>query len=267
MTGKEHMLRKDFAAKLREMRKKSGVRQKDIAGRLGLSCASVSQFMNGVSLPKMDQLKTMLEAMSVPADEAGKMRFLLMLARSGAPGPDLETDMPGEDRFRSAGEGFPGLGALPEWGDLDVPDIAFASPGRHGGGVPLLVLEDMREYSPEIPLAVYARERMRETVLRDFGTFGPPVIVQTTGERLNIPFGHLVRLALTDTLPEDYTSLRLCRFADDSYRLLPPEEPLDRKWRELLPPPTGGAERCWQLPVLEMTLTPVCRTGTGQERG
>ncbi|MCI5778768.1 MAG: helix-turn-helix domain-containing protein [Lentisphaeria bacterium] len=262
------MLRKDFAAKLREIRKKSGVRQKEIAARLGLSCASISQFMNGVSLPKMDQLKTMLEVMRTPADEAGKMRFMLMLARSGAPGPDPAADVTQERWPLSAGGEFPGIGALPGWGDLNTPDIAFASPGRHeGGGVPLLVLEDMREYSPEVPLAVYARERMRETVIRDFGALGPPVIVQTTGERLNIPFGHLVRLALTDTLPEDYTSLRLCRFADDSYRLLPPEEPLDRKWREFLPPPADGAERCWQLPVLEMTLTPVCRTGAEQDQG
>ena len=54
---------------------------------------------------------------------------------------------------------------------------------------------------------------------------------------------------------------------DNHDRLLPPEEPLDRKWREFLPPPADGAERCWQLPVLEMTLTPVCRTGAEQDQG
>ena len=86
------MYRENFAEELRRLRKKSGVRQKELAERLGLSTASISQFMNGVNLPNMKQLNAMLKVMNIPLDEVGSARFLLMMARAAGPEEDRSPD-------------------------------------------------------------------------------------------------------------------------------------------------------------------------------
>ena len=248
------MQRKDFAEELRALWKKSGVRQKDLADRLGLSCASISQFMNGVSLPKLDQLHVMLTLMNVPAAEAGKLRFQLLIARSN--GRDAAEDVP-EWPFKPESDQAPEI-SDPRWQDPSAKNILFASP-KPGEiqGVPLVLLSDLDDYRPDIPLIRLARRKMRKAVFRDFGTFDEAVVLRTTGDKLGMPYCELVQLAVTDAVAAGTAPLLLQQMTDGSHRVILADKRDTTGWRNFLPAPTDTqTDVFWQLAVIEITVIP-----------
>ena len=254
------MQRKEFAEELRALWKKSGVRQKDLAERLGLSCASVSQFMNGVSLPKLDQLHVMLTMMNIPAAEAGKLRFQLLVARSNGPDTARGDDLPPEWPFGPDPD--PSLVFDNVQGqDTDEGEIRFASPlPGEIRGVPLISLNDLDDYRRDVPLIRLARRRMRKTVFRDFGAFDEAVVLRASGDQLGMPYCALVQLAVTDAPSEETSPLLLQQLADDSCRVILADEADPSGWRHFLPAAEEKqADVRWQLTVLEMTVIPNSR--------
>ena len=251
------MQRKDFADELRALWKKSGVRQKDLADRLGLSCASVSQFMNGVSLPKLDQLHVMLTLMNVPAAEAGKLRFQLLIARSnGRDAADEDGALP-EWPFKPEPDQAPEV-SDPRWQDPSAKDIQFASP-KPGEiqGVPLILLDDLDDYRPDVPLIQLARRKMRKAVFRDFGAFDEAVVLRAAGDRLGMPYCRMVQLAVTDAVAEGAAPLLLQQMTDGSRRVILADGKDASGWRNFLPAPADTKTGVfWQLAVLEITVIP-----------
>ena len=60
------MTREIFAKTLQDIVRESGIRQVVIAQALGLSAAAVSQFIHGITLPKLNQLNALLDLLCVP---------------------------------------------------------------------------------------------------------------------------------------------------------------------------------------------------------
>ncbi len=245
------MSREEFAKDLRMMCKKYNIKQKELAEVLLLSCAAVSQFMTGASLPKPEQLVKMMEKMGTTAQESQSMLFRLMLARTGInethtdPGPETESTWPfNMNHF------FPPNA-------LNTPENLFKDPAS-GTSVPVLYLEDMDDFTAGAVLNNYAQSRSRRGIIRDFGIFDDAVIIETCGEKISLPYCGLVQLTVAGKLPENYTSLMLCRLNDNSYRIIP--ECDNMRWQLFSLGKTPAKESIvWQLPLLEMSFTPLCR--------
>lgn len=246
------MTREDFANDLRMMCKKYNVKQKELAEVLLLSCAAVSQFMTGVSLPKPEQLVRIMEKIGATPRESQSMLFRLTLLRTGmnetpaVKKKEEELTWPfGMDQF------FPPNA-------LNTPKDLFCDPATRSS-IPILFLEDMAEFTTDSVLNNYAQSRSRRTIIRDFGTlFEDVVIIETSGEKISLPHCGLVQLSIAGKLPEGYSSLTLCRMKDDSYHIVPERDNMRWQLFTLEPPPAPESVK-WQLPVLEMSFTPICR--------
>ena len=246
------MNREEFAAFLRTMCKKYSVKQKDLAEILGISCAAISQFMNGVSLPRPEQLVKMTEHMGMPAQESQTLLFRLLLVRNGM----------NEKQKIAVNDSWP-LGAdhFFEHSSLSTPHDLFSDVSAQSS-VPLLYLEDMEDFTCGTVLMSYARSRSRRIIVRDFGSFKNTVIIKTTGDKLSLSHTGPIQLALTNDLPSGYTSLNLCRLRNGSYCISPGNDQME--WQLFaIKKELDEKEVLWHLPLLEMSLTPVYCTDMG----
>ncbi|MBE6398598.1 MAG: helix-turn-helix domain-containing protein [Lentisphaerae bacterium] len=252
------MFKKKFAQKLRELQKRSGVRQKDLAVKLGMSDALVSQFMHGVALPRMEQFRMMLEIMDVPADEAGRLRFQLMMARAGSqdepstpvqPDPDVSILMP-ETPCDISGE-------QNHWKNLCNDYFLAEAPEQKKSGIPVIMLNDMNVFDHSIPLETYARHRTTNMASISSPLPGT-VLILADGASLALPHCGTLRLLVTDKLPEGTSSLELYGFNDNTFRIIPSRKNDSAHWDSFFPSQQFEADQVrWKLPLLEMGITPV----------
>lgn len=246
------MSREKFAEDLRMMCKKYNVKQKDLAEALQLSCAAVSQFMNGVSLPKPEQLEKMMEKIGATPQETQSMLFRLLLLRTGF----SETSAAPEEKEEEQSWPF-GMDQFFPPNSLHEPLNLFNDPAARSA-VPFLYLEDMDKFTSGTVLNAYARSHSRRFIVRDFGCFDDVAVIETRGEKLDLPHCGLVQLVVAAKLPEKYTSLTLCRLNDRSYCIVPERD--NMRWQLFaLDAPPAPEKIMWQLPLLEMSFTPLCR--------
>ena len=195
------MSREKFAEDLRMMCKKYNVKQKDLAEALQLSCAAVSQFMNGVSLPKPEQLEKMMEKIGATPQETQSMLFRLLLLRTGF----SETSAAPEEKEEEQSWPF-GMDQFFPPNSLHEPLNLFNDPAARSA-VPFLYLEDMDKFTSGTVLNAYARSHSRRFIVRDFGCFDDVAVIETRGEKLNLPHCGLVQLVVAAKLPEKSVSV------------------------------------------------------------
>lgn len=240
------MNRQDFADCFRQMCKQYNIKQKDLAECLGLSCAAISQFMSGVSLPSQDQMDKMLLKMSVSPRDAGTMRFRLMIARS----EKIKKEIPENNSIWPIPQDYVPIGVP------NSPDILFGDPGSLPA-IPVIHLEDLNTYSPNEALHSFAKRNMRRIIRRDVGSFGTVVAVETSGSDIDIACSGVINLLLMENMPDNCSSLELCKFPDNTYSIAASDQ--SPRWQSFTSIQPQNSTPEWKLPVLEMSITPLLR--------
>lgn len=254
------MYKKEFAQKLRELQKRSGVRQKDLAERLGLSDALVSQFMHGVALPRMEQFRTMLEVMNIPSAEAGKLSFQLMMTRAGSQHEPHQPAVAEPEVIATPRNNHRNSPKVPQPWSNDCHDF-FLSEDVDATipGIPVIMLTDMDVFDHSIPLETYARHRTDKLMKYRTTDLPGTVLILADGNSLALPHCGTLRLYVSDQLPGGNSSLELCGFQDDTFRIIPNQENGAGNWEAFFPVQQFAQEQIrWKLPLLEVGLTPVC---------
>ena len=76
-------LKQQFLRLLRDVMRRNGVRQAEVARRLGMSASAISQVMNGVLLPSQRRLDQLFEILHPEVKEAEELQRMLYWLRSG----------------------------------------------------------------------------------------------------------------------------------------------------------------------------------------
>ena len=76
------MQRNVFAKQLMMLIRRSGMRQIELAGKIGVSSAAISQFVHGITLPSPKHSLAIFDVLKVPAKTRSQLQYQLMLARS-----------------------------------------------------------------------------------------------------------------------------------------------------------------------------------------
>lgn len=257
------MRREIFAKHLRQLIKDAGIRQTDLAFALGISSAAISQFTHGSAMPNPRQLDTILTVLRTPPHIAEKIKYQLLLARSepkkNKPQKvDLSDQLDENYRwpFMLDQYSVDDYYELCNKNDEGLADFVGVSENNKVG-VPVIYLEDLQYFDPNTRLALFSQLYMRDMVIRDFGLYEEPSIVQTSGQKLCMSNFTNIQLVITQELPEDMTSLELCFSNTGKFWLLPHEKQIS-KWHVFCDKtPEKRENMLWSLPVLEVTMIPL----------
>ncbi len=256
------MRREIFAKHLRQLIKDAGIRQTDLAFALGVSSAAISQFTHGTAMPNPQQLETILMVLRTPPHIAQKIKYQLLLARSEPKKNKPEkvdlSDKLDEDYrwpFMLDQYSIADYYNLCDNNDEGLADFVGVSENNKVG-IPIIYLEDLQFYDPDTPLAHFSQLYMRDMVVRDFAPYEEATIVQTSGNKLSMSNFTNIQLVITQTIPDDITSLELCLSDTGHFWLLPQEKQMS-KWHVFCDKtPEKRENMLWTLPVLEVTMIP-----------
>ena len=252
------MKREIFANALNEIIKDSGIRQNVIAEALDLSSAAISQFVHGTALPKADLLAEIMSILNVHSSKRILMQQWLLEAKEEAQNSDspiIEFDEK-EDEEEDDGQ-VNSFNLEVMYKNSNCSKIFFSEPAA---GVPIIQLESLRMYDPNLNLADFAANCSHDIILRDYGSADSPVIVQTTGDMLGLRYFGMVQMLVVNSMPVGSSVFELFYYRKkDFFRMLPRS---DKK--ELLHGleslfdedsfPT--AKPTWMLSVIEFTVFP-----------
>jgi hypothetical protein len=102
---------------------------------------------------------------------------------------------------------------------------------------------------------------VHDTVIRDYGSIGSPVIVKTAGCLVGMNYPGPVQLVISQDAPESYSALRLVSYVDGSYQVILKEDESDfNHMRSLFNKPRHANPKKvkWCVTVLEFTIIPLC---------
>lgn len=125
-------------------------------------------------------------------------------------------------------------------------------------GVPIINLYDLDNYDTGMSLIDYANACLHDTVIRNYGSVGAPVIVKTTGDQLGLNYLGPVQMVLVADMAPEMSMMSLSRYSNNAYRLVPTGEENDIFGIRIF---SDGVEypKCspiWTFPLLEITFIP-----------
>lgn len=286
-------LKQQFLHLLRDVMRRNGVRQADVARHLNMSASAMSQVMSGVMLPSQRRLDQMFEFLHPDLEEAEELQHMLYWLRSGR---DSLTSGSNRRLFMlrcrsgmsirqlSESTGMTGArlrklenaaGACPTSeeatklagalgcstdeliGEEKSYEASAALPVEAAEGLrcslPMISLADMTAYSAEDDIGEFAQRLVREYVAGD-AVAGASAVVGVSASELFSDLPGDFFLTLGDRNAEKNAALRLCRNASGEFFVRGARSGVFRK-------PGGGTDEVWSVPILEICYIPQNRGG------
>ena len=278
-------LKQRFVKLLRELLRRSGIRQKDLGPKLGVTASAASQILNGAMTPsqsRMDQLLELLKPEVAEAQLLQDMAFWLRSGRREMPSPTnrklfflrCRSGLSAADLARLAGiepkrvhalENQPGaipsdleLAALSAVLGEGVAELAAADGGdacryveaadsEHTAMLPQIGIGELRNYDGTEPIGDFAVRRARGFVeCSDISPDAAAVCVVPAAEVELDGFG-VLKMTLGEKPQRGMEKILLC--AD------PAGKPFIRGW-SFAPAADSRRKAVWSIPLLEISYTP-----------
>ena len=278
------MQRKIFARQLMMLIRKSGMRQIELAERIGVSSAAISQFVHGVTLPTQRHILAIFDALQIPAKGRSQIQYQLMLARS-EPRKNSSNQFPAlfplrtkkglsiaqveartgicqeriveleqdgnatisDDEKRKFSEIY-GIGAADD--DANYGEAA----GYDSSGAPQIMVSDPLDYNRDEPIHKFAWRNIRNFLSRPVNDVKNPVIAQAFSNEIGFLHDGLLQLVLTEAPPSGYEPLELRLYQGGIFRLW---QPGMNKEQDDVPSFETHGTLLWSIPVAEIVLQPL----------
>lgn len=235
--------------------RESGIRQTILAQAMDLSPAMLSQFTNGSLLPSVVQLRSLLDLLCVPAEQQGQVVKLLLDAKKAAGEKieewEVEADEDGEE---TSGTEPLDAGAFDH---LYNPDSTTDKIFRETpiNAVPVIRLDELAGYDGRMSVSDFAFTRLHDTIIREYGSLGVPVMINTCGSFLGLTYPGMVQLVICDEQEDHISSLRLRYYGNGSFHLVSVDD--QDGLGGIMTPVPDKAKPKWSFPVIEFTIIPI----------
>ena len=286
------MQRKIFAKQLMMLIRKSGLRQIELAAKIGVSSAAISQFVHGTTLPTPHHMELIFAALKTPAKTRSQLQYQLMLARSEPRRLGGNKNKPVELMPIRSSQGYSitevsartGISseriiALEENPNLplteqekqqfsliygvnfDHQEIAVESPSDIGnvynkGGAPLIMVSDLLEYDKqEETIDEFAWRNIRNFVSNVVNGVSRPVFAQAFSDEVGFRHDGLLQIVLAENRPAGFAPMELRMYEGGIFRLWQPGN--EGSKRDDLPSFETHGTLVWSLPVVEVILKPL----------
>ena len=285
------MQRKIFAKQLLMLIRKSGMRQIELAAKIGVSSAAISQFVHGTTLPTPRHMSLIFDVLKIPARTRAQIQYQLMLARSeprkmeNQPSYSLltlrashglsllqvsaRTDIPLERLLELEQENdasvteeekekFSKLFGI-NW---DSQEMTLEEPQAVGqyqnSGAPQIMVSDLVEYDRSEPIDEFAWRNIRNFLSYNLSGIVKPVIAQAASEDVGFRHEGLVQIVLSETRPAGYAPMELRFYEGGIFRLW---QPSSAKNKDDAPSFETHGTLLWAIPVVEVILQPLKMKG------
>lgn len=281
------MQRKIFAKQLLMLIRKSGMRQIELAAKIGVSSAAISQFVHGTTLPTPRHMGLIFDVLKIPARTRAQIQYQLMLARAeprkteGGPGYSLltlrashglsllqvsaRTDIPQERLLELEQNGDAELTAEEKkklstlfsvnW---DSPELNMEEPQAIGqyqnSGAPQIMVRDLLDYDRSEAIDEFAWRNIRNFLSYNLGGISKPVIAQAFSEDVGFLHEGLVQIVLSEVRPAGYATMELRLYEGGVFRLW---QPSGAKNKDDVPSFETHGTLLWSIPVVEVILQPL----------
>lgn len=283
------MQRKIFAKQLMMLIRKSGMRQIEVASKIGVSSAAISQFVHGTTLPSLTNMKAIFDVLRIPIKTRNQIQYQLMLARA-------------ESRFSSEDNSGLALMHMRAGAELSIDEVAARSDmsverlaelesgnvnnitaeekeklsAIYGidfdtseaaveeasdisslykrGGAPQIMVSDLLSYDGKENIAEFAWQNIRNFVSHKVKGVSRPVVAQAFSNEVGFLHDGLLQIFLSQTRPAGYAQMELRMYDGGVFRLWQPG--LSDK-RSQTPSFETHGTLIWSLPVVEVILQPL----------
>ena len=284
------MQRRIFAQQLMMLIRKSGFRQIEIASKIGISSAAISQFVHGTTLPTLRHMEMIFNTLKVPVKTRNQMQYQLMLARSeprytgkknngitlmplrASMGLSIDevaarTDMTVERLTEIENAGI-SVATEEEKNKLseiynvnfEKEEIAVAESGDinslyQRGGAPQIMVSDLVEYDGEEKISEFAWRNIRNFISHTVSGVSKPVVAQAYSSEVGFLHDGLLQIVLSDTRPTGYATMELRMYEGGIFRLWQPGNTPEKN--DNVPSFETHGNLLWSLPVVEVILQPL----------
>lgn len=286
------MQRKIFAKQLMMLIRKSGLRQIELASRIGVSSAAISQFVHGTTLPTPHHMELIFDVFKTPAKTRSQLQYQLMLARSEPRRLGDNKNKPVELMPIRSSQGYtitevaartgisvdriialeenPTLALTNEeklqfsqiYGvNFDAQDVSLESPSEdgniyHKGGAPLIMVSDLIDFDrQEETIDEFAWRNIRNFVSQVINGVPRPVFAQAFSDEVGFRHDGLLQIVLSETRPYGFAPMELRMYEGGVFRLWQPGS--DNAKRDDLPSFETHGTLVWSIPVVEVILKPL----------
>ena len=283
------MQRNVFAKQLMMLIRRSGMRQIELASKIGVSSAAISQFVHGITLPSPKHIQAIFEALRVPAKNRSQLQYQLMLARSeprrsnrinsdslfhmrsrrGLSPAQVEArtgitqdrlmELEQNEKATLTAEEKDKLAELygVDWEKaklISEPDGVETNP--YGDlGAPQIMVSDLLDYNREEPIDKFAWQHIRNFITRPVNDVVKPVVAQAFSDEVGFRHDGLLLIVLTETPPSGYAPMELRLYEGNVFRLWQPERIPSP--RDAAPCFENDGTLIWSIPVAEVILQPL----------
>ena len=282
------MQRKVFAKQLLMLIRKSGLRQIEVAAKIGVSSAAISQFVHGTTLPTPKHMAAIFDALNVPVRSRSQLQYQLMLARSeprkenkgsssllplrAGSGLSLaqvaaRTDISQERLLELEQEsGAPITEAerdtLAElygvrWNqkNLAFEELAADVVNYQNNGAPQIMVRDLLDYNRSAEAVdEFAWRNIRNFLSYNLNGISKPVIAQAFSDEVGFLHEGLLQIVLSEVRPAGYSPMELRLYEGNVFRLW---QPASTKVKNDVPSFETHGTLIWSIPVVEVILQPL----------
>ena len=248
------MQRKIFAKQLLMMIRKSGMRQIEIASKIGVSSAAISQFVHGTTLPTPHHMESIFEILRIPAKTRAQLQYQLMLARSeprnlskkSAPISLMpiraslnlslaevaaRTDISTERLVELEESANPQLtkeekerlsevyGVDFDNGEVSLNDSGDINSMYQNGGAPQIMVSDLIEYSRDETIDQFAWRNIRNFISHTVSGVPRPVLAQAFSYEVGFLHDGLLQIVLAESRPSGFAPMELRMYDGGVFRL------------------------------------------------
>ena len=281
------MQRKIFAKQLLMLIRKSGMRQIELAAKIGVSSAAISQFVHGTTLPTPRHMGLIFDVLKIPARTRAQIQYQLMLARSEPRKQENEqsfslltlrashglsllqvsarTDI-SQERLLELEQNPEAVMSEEEKDKLstlfginwDNKEMALEEPQAIGqyqnNGAPQIMVSDLVEYDRSEPIDEFAWRNIRNFLSYNLNGISKPVIAQAFSDEVGFRHEGLVQIVLSEVRPTGYAPMELRFYEGGVFRLW---QPSSGKVKVDTPSFETHGTVLWSIPVVEVILQPL----------
>ena len=284
------MQRKIFAKQLMMMIRKSGLRQIELAAKIGVSSAAISQFVHGTTLPTPHHMELIFETLRIPAKTRAQLQYQLMLARSEprnlgkkmntialmpiraslnlslaevAARTDISTErlveLEESVKLNLTKEEKVKLSEV--YGvDFDNCEMNLEEPGDinsmyQNGGAPQIMVSDLVEYSRDEPIDQFAWRNIRNFISHTVNGVTRPVLAQAFSHEVGFLHDGLLQIVLAEHRPSGFAPMELRMYDGGVFRIWQPGTNSGK--RDDMPSFETHGTLIWSLPIVEVILQPL----------
>ncbi len=246
----------NFYDEIQNIIRESGIRQNIIAQAMDMSPAALSQIMHGLQRPTISQLCSLLDLLCVPYHQQGYIVNLLIEAKKEAGEFDSEEFEMYEKELAVDSDPRADIGTFDTFytGEDQVHSLFQETPLN---AAPVVHLASLLDYDGKTSISDFAFARLHDTIVRDYGSLGQPVVIKTCGNMIGLNYSGMVQVVICDTMVENLSNLTLQCYRNKTFHLVIHDKERASGLNDIITPPPAKAVARWSFPVLELIIIPL----------